>query len=239
MFSSTFSWECYGHPWGGCEKTFPSGTRIHRHHTCCHVAVPCWNECLFMAQPPKYLNLTTSTHLCHAARSRTMLSRPSFGYSAQTSELAPIGKWHFQYPPTSNVSSRNDRAQNHRPTCRCHPHRHRNPWAGWSYRSLEHDESDSIHNTAHTPMSADSVEKWDCSSIVFSCPTIAVRMGDLLRNCRNIRSHHLSQRELSNEARGECGERYWRHINPHGWAGGDWSDRPHGTAGPYNDLASV
>ena len=33
---------------------------------------------------PKYLNLTTSTRLCHAARSRTMLSRPSFGYSAQT-----------------------------------------------------------------------------------------------------------------------------------------------------------
>ena len=69
------------------KKTFPSGTCIHRLHTgetwCLSVA-PSSNECLVMMQPPKYLNLTTSTRLCHAARSRTMLSRPSFGYSAQT-----------------------------------------------------------------------------------------------------------------------------------------------------------
>ena len=192
-----------------------------------------------MAQPPKYLNLTNSTHLCHAARSRTMLSRPSFGYSAQTSELAPIGKWHFQCPPSSNVSSHNDRAQNHRPTCRCHPHRHRNPWAGWPYRSPEHDEADSIDNTAHTPMSVDSEEEWDCSSIVFSCPIGAVWMGDPLHNCQNIRSYHLSQKELSNATRGECGEPYWRHIPRLGRMGGDWSDRPQGTVGLYNDLASV
>ena len=242
MFSSTFSWECHGHLWGDCEKTFPSGTHIHRLHTgetwCLSVA-PSSNECLVMTQPPKYLNLTTSMHLCHAARSRTMLSRPFFGYSVQTSELAPVEKWHFQYPPSSNVSSRNDLPQNHRPVCRCHPHRHRNLWAGWSYRSPEHGEADSIDNTAHTPMSADSEEEWDCSSSVFSCPIVAVWMGDPLHNCQNIQSHHLSQRELSNAAPGDCGEPYWRHIPHLGWMGGGWSDRPHGTAGPYNDLASV
>ena len=192
-----------------------------------------------MTQLPKYPNLTTSMHLCHAARSRTMLSRPFFGYSVQTSELAPVGKWHFQYPPSLNVPSRNDLSRNHRPVCRCHPHQHRNPWAGWSYRSPEHGEADSIDNIAHTPTSVDSARGRDCSPILFSCPIIAAWMGDLLHNCRNIRSCHLSQRELSNAAQGECGERYWQHINPHGSVGGNWSDRLHGTTEPYNDLASV
>ena len=180
MFSLTFKWECHEHLWDGCEKTFPSGTCIHRLHIgeTCHLSVtPSSNECLVMSQPPKYLNLTTSLHLWHAARSRTMLSRPSFGYSAQPSELAPIGKWHFQYPPSSNVSSHNDRAQNHKPTCRCHPHRHRDPWAGWPYQSPEHDEADSIDNTAHTPMSVDSEEEWDCSSIVFLAPSAQCGWG--------------------------------------------------------------
>ena len=108
MFSSTFLWECHGRPWGDCEKTFPNGTHIHRRHTCCLFDAPYLNKCWIMTQPPKYLNLTTLTCLCHTARSRTMLSRPSFGYSDQTSELAPIGKWHFQYPPGLNDSNRND-----------------------------------------------------------------------------------------------------------------------------------
>ena len=76
------------------------------------------------------------------------------------------------------------------------------------FRSPEHDEADSIDNTAHTPMSVDSEEEWDCSSIIFSCPIDAVGMGDPLHNCQNIQSYHLSQKELSNAARGECGEPY-------------------------------
>ena len=72
MFSSTFLWECHGRPWGDCEKTFPNGTHIHRRHTCCLFDAPSLNKCWIMTQPPKYLNLTTLTCLCHTARSRTV-----------------------------------------------------------------------------------------------------------------------------------------------------------------------
>ena len=208
MLSSTFLWECHGRPWGDCEKTFPNGTHIHRRHTCCLFDAPSLNKCWIMTQPPKYLNLTTLTCLCHTARSRTMLSRPSFGYSDQTSELAPIGKWHFQYPPGLNDSNRNDLVQNHRPACHYHPHQLRNPWVGWSYQCLEHGEADSKHNTDHTPKSMDSAGGWDCSSIVCFCPIVAAWMEDLLHNCQNTLSCRFSQRELSNAALGGCGEQY-------------------------------
>ena len=131
--------------WGGCEKPFSSGTRIHRLHTgemCCPSATPSSNECLLMMGALKYLNLTTSMHLCHVARSRTVPSRLSFGDSDQSSEPVPIGKWHFQSPPALNVSSRNDLPQNHRPARHCRQHYvsteshqqggHIDPWAQWS-----------------------------------------------------------------------------------------------------------
>ena len=161
-----------------------------------------------MTRHTEYLNLTTSTHLCHAVRSRTMLSRPSFGYSAQISELGLIGKWHFQCPPSSNDSSHNDLAQNHIPACCCHPQRHRNPWAEWPYRCHQHDEADSIDNTVHTPMSVDFAGGWDCTTIVFSCPIVAAWMEDHLHSCQNTLSCHLSRRELSNAAQGDCREQY-------------------------------
>ena len=59
-FSSTFWWECREHPGGDCEKTFPSGTHIHRHRTretCCLFSVLSSNEHLFTGV---FLNSQTS-----------------------------------------------------------------------------------------------------------------------------------------------------------------------------------
>ena len=88
-------------------------------------------------------------------------------------------------------------------------------------------------------MSVGSAGEWDCSPIVFSRPIVAARMQDLPHNCQNTRSCRLSHRELSNAAQGDRQELYWWHISRLGWMGGGWSERPHGTAEPYNDLASV
>ena len=238
-FSSTSSWEYHVRLWGGCERTFPSGTHIHRRHTCCLLVAPSLNECLLMTQPPKYLNHTTSTCLCHAVRSRTMLSRLSFGYLDQTSQLAPVGKWHFQCPPLSSVPSRNNLPLNHRPVCHCHPRQRRNPWAKWTYQSPEHNEADSIDNTAHTPMSAGSEGGWDCSPTLFPCPNDAAWLADLLHNCPNSQSCPFSWRELSNGLQGDCLEQYWRHISCLGWVEDDWIDRPYGITVLYNDPVSI
>ena len=145
------------------------------------------NKYLGTLRMPKYLNLTTLICLCHAARSRTILSRPSFGYLDQIREPAPIEKWHFQYQPKLNAPSYISLLQNHRLVCHCDLHQHQNPSTSPSYRSLGCDEADSTDSTDHTLKSVGSVMGWDFLSIVSSCPTDTMLWEDLLHNCQSIR----------------------------------------------------